>query len=108
MEKHIMEATILFADMVDSSTLSHVHDPFTYDALVHEFQRTAVGVVEEMVGKKSATEYTLPIRSINFHYREFQAVRREKHPTPAVAGCLPGLLTRASVDAGFPLQRHAV
>lgn len=44
-----MEATILFADMVDSSTLSHVHDPHQYDEIVSAFQKTAVEVVAEVI-----------------------------------------------------------
>jgi hypothetical protein len=50
----------------------------------------------------------LPIRPINFHYPEFQAVGREKYPSPALAGFLPATLTKVSADAGFPLRRHAV
>src|SRR5713101_4159989 len=48
----------------------------------------------------------LPIRSINFYYREFPATRREKHSTPAVAGCPLVTLTRVSADAGFPCHLH--
>jgi len=44
-----LEATILFADMVDSSTLSHVLLPSAYDKIVSDFQRTAAEVVAETI-----------------------------------------------------------
>jgi hypothetical protein len=37
----------------------------------------------------------LPIRPIRFRFPEFQAVHRERHPIPAVAGYPPVTLTRA-------------
>ena len=49
----------------------------------------------------------LPIRPINFQLPEFQAVRREQYPTPAVAGCPPVILPRVSDGAGCPRQRHS-
>src|SRR5260370_14842703 len=48
----------------------------------------------------------LPIRPINFPLPEFQVVRREQPPTPAVAGCPVAILTRVSDGAGCPLRRH--
>jgi hypothetical protein len=49
--------------------------------------------------------YILPIRPINFPFPEFQAARRVKHLTPAVAGYPLVTLTGVSADAGFPRQR---
>ena len=51
--------------------------------------------------------YTLTIRPINFPFPEFQAARRVKHLTLAVAGYPFVTLTGMSADAGFPRQRHA-
>ncbi len=45
-----VEATILFADMVDSSMLSHIYEPKRYDTIVATFQRTAASVVTDMLG----------------------------------------------------------
>ena len=49
----------------------------------------------------------LTIRPINFPFPEFQAARRVKHLTLAVAGYPLVTLTGMSADAGFPRQRHA-
>jgi len=49
----------------------------------------------------------LPIRPINVQLPEFQAARREQHPTPAVAGYPPVILTGVSAAAGFPLRQHS-
>ena len=49
----------------------------------------------------------LTIRPINFPFPEFQAARRVKHLTLAVAGYPFVTLTGMSADAGFPRQRHA-
>ena len=38
--------------------------------------------------------YYLPIRPIRFHFPEFQAAQRERHPIPAVAGYPPVTLIR--------------
>src|SRR5712691_8341593 len=43
----------------------------------------------------------LPIRPINFQYPEFQAVDREKYPTPDIAGWSPAPLTRVSTECGI-------
>lgn len=43
-----VDATILFADLVDSSVLSHVYPPYAYDRLVASFQENAASVVSEM------------------------------------------------------------
>ena len=51
--------------------------------------------------------YLLTIRPINFPFPEFQAARRVKHLTLAVAGYPFVTLTGMSADAGFPRQRHA-
>src|SRR6516165_5930478 len=48
-----------------------------------------------------------PIRPINFLFPEFQAARRVKPPTPAVAGYSSVPLTGVSVAAGCPLRSHA-
>jgi tetratricopeptide (TPR) repeat protein len=47
--KVVSDATILFADMVDSSMLSHICDPVAYDRLVSSFQEMCVNVVREML-----------------------------------------------------------
>ncbi len=55
-ESRVMEATILFADMVDSSMLSHVHDPSRYDRLVSSFQEMCAGTVEKMLRESEDKE----------------------------------------------------
>src|SRR5262245_52627967 len=49
----------------------------------------------------------LSIRPINFPFPEFQAARRVKHLTLAVAGYPLVTLTGMSADAGFPHQQHS-
>ena len=51
-----MEATILFADMVDSSMLSHVHDPPRYDSLVSSFQEMCADTVENALRESQDKE----------------------------------------------------
>lgn len=53
-----IDATILFADMVDSSMLSHVQSPAAYDDLVSEYQKTAGRVISETVTKETFLECT--------------------------------------------------
>src|SRR5712691_10259390 len=86
-----------------SPILSNIYmdrlDRFVEETLIPKYSR------EE---KRAIHPIYLPIRPINFQFPEFQAVRREKYPTPAVAGFPPATLTRVSADAGFPLQQHAL
>lgn len=46
------DATILFADLVDSSTLSHVLNPSAYDKIVADFQKTAATVAAETIASE--------------------------------------------------------
>src|SRR2546425_13035895 len=73
-----------------------------------DFRRLCTGPVSWERLRAITACISLPIRPINFQYPEFQAVGREKYPTPAIARFLPATLTRVSADAGFPLRRHAV
>src|SRR5215472_15410399 len=62
-------------------------------------------VIVAIIGDSVYSE--LSIRPINFPFPEFQAARRVKHLTLAVAGYPLVTLTGMSADAGFPRQQHS-
>ncbi len=99
--------TVDLGSLVQRGQLIAQIEPQDYQLRVQQAE-AAMAQARVRLGLPATGTNDLPIRPINFQFPEFQAVRRGKYPTPAVAGYPPAILTRVSTDVGFPLQQHAL
>jgi len=102
-----IDATILFADMIDSSLLSHVYEPSEYDDLVAEFQKTAADVVADTVTKDQFTLCT-PHVEVSVRGDELclilgctEKIGRSQHPK-----CHPNRCVWTALQVAIRLKRR--